>query len=37
MFLAMEDTVQRQVGERSSIHILLPFKNGNTIIKLCQK
>ena len=26
----MEDTLQHQVGEQSSIRVLLPFKNGNT-------
>ena len=30
MLLAMEDTLQCQVGKQGSIHVLLPFGNGNT-------
>ena len=35
--LAMEDTLQCQVDEQSSICILLPFENGNTSRNPCPK
>lgn len=37
MLLAMDDTLERHVGERFSIRILLSLENGNTSKKLCPK